>query len=210
MEPPMAGEAFPHGMIWRRVMAGFSGRWLVTASLVGILGSPLAALAQAGRPWVDPPSEAEAKAQAPMSAPSALPPPPTHVAGPSPVAPPVPSPAEAKASAETQPPDAASPRKTANDHQTKQKAATARKTRASSQQANASARSQRREGQVAWRRATAIERRARITRYGSVQEGLDAGLQVMRLRTIQLPDGRRIDVLTRPDQDIASGLPDGY
>jgi cytoskeletal protein RodZ len=202
-------------------MAGFSGRWLVTASLVGILGSPLAALAQAGRPWVDPPSEAEAKAQAPMSAPSALPPPPTHVAGPSPVAPPVPSPAEAKASAETQPPDAASPRKTANDHQTKQKAATARKTRASSQQANASARSQRPQGQVARRRATgtqlsqaeprtAIERRARITRYGSVQEGLDAGLQVMRLRTIQLPDGRRIDVLTRPDQDIASGLPDGY
>jgi hypothetical protein len=202
-------------------MAGFSGHWLVTASLVGMLGSPLAALAQAGRPWVDPPSEAETKAQAPMSAPSALPPPPTHVAVPSPVAPPIPSPAEAKAGAETQPPDAASPRKTANDRQTKQKAATARKTRASSQQANASAHSQRREGQVARRRAigtqlsqteprTAIERRARIIRYGSVQEGLDAGLQVMRLRTIQLPDGRRIDVLTRPDQDIASGLPDGY
>ena len=56
----------------------------------------------------------------------------------------------------------------------------------------------------------AFERRARVTRYGSMQEGLDAGLQVMRLRTIQLPDGRRIDVLTRPDQDIASGLPDGY
>jgi hypothetical protein len=32
----------------------------------------------------------------------------------------------------------------------------------------------------------------------------------MRLRTIELPDGRRIDILTRPDQDIASELPDGY
>ncbi|WP_201863187.1 hypothetical protein [Microvirga soli] len=55
-----------------------------------------------------------------------------------------------------------------------------------------------------------IERRARATRYGSAQEGIDAGLEVMRLRTIQLPDGRRIEVLTRPNQDIAGGLPDGY
>ena len=203
-------------------MAGISGRWLVTASLVGMLGSPLAALAQAGRPWIDPPSEGETTAPAPMSAPSSLPAkPPTQAAVPNPVAPPVPAPTEAKASAETQPADEASPRKTATGHQAKQKTATARKSRASSQQANASARSQRREGQVARRRATgtqlsqaesrgAIERRARVTRYGSVQEGLDAGLQVMRLRTIQLPDGRRIDVLTRPDQDIASGLPDGF
>ena len=69
----MAGGAFPHGMIWRHVMAGFSGRWLVTASLVGVLGSPLAALAQAGRPWVDPPPESDTKTQAPVSVPSALP-----------------------------------------------------------------------------------------------------------------------------------------
>jgi hypothetical protein len=202
-------------------MAGISGRWLVTASLVGMLGSPLAALAQAGRPWIDPPSEGETKAPAPMSAPSSLPPPPTQAAVPHPVAPPVPSSTEAKTRAEAQPADEASPRKTATGHQAKQKAATVRKSRASSQQANASARSQGREGQVARRRATgtqlsqaeprsAIERRARVTRYRSVEEGLDAGLQVMRLRTIQLPDGRRIDVLTRPDQDIASGLPDGY
>jgi outer membrane biosynthesis protein TonB len=202
-------------------MAGISGRWLVTASLVGMLGSPLAALAQAGRPWIDPPSEGETKAPAPMSAPSSLPPPPTQAAVPHPVAPPVPSSTEAKTRAEAQPVDEASPRKTATGHQAKQKAAAVRKSRASSQQANASARSQGREGQVARRRATgtqlsqaeprsAIERRARVTRYRSVEEGLDAGLQVMRLRTIQLPDGRRIDVLTRPDQDIASGLPDGY
>jgi len=95
-----------------------------------------------------------------------------------------------------------------------------RKARAS-QQARSSTRNQRQANQVVRRRAggtemsqadprNTFERRARGMRYGSVQEGLDAGLQVMRLRTIQLPNGRRIEVLTRPDQDIASGLPDGY
>ncbi|MGO4527377.1 hypothetical protein AB4097_21295 [Microvirga sp. 2MCAF35] len=112
------------------------------------------------------------------------------------------------------------PVKTAGDKPTKQKSVAERKTRPASQQANGSTRDQRKGAQVVRRRGgtemsqaeprNAIERRARIVRYGSVQEGLDAGLQVMRLRTIQLPDGRRIDVLTRPDQDIASGLPDGY
>lgn len=203
-------------------MAKFSGRWLVTASLVGLLGSPLTALAQAGRPWVDPPSESETKLQAPSSAPSSLPvTPPAQAAVPNSAAPPVSYPTETKVSTESPLADETAPHKTATDNQTKQKAVTERKARAPSQQASSSARNQRREGQVVRRRATgtevsqaqprnAIERRARVTRYGSVREGLDAGLQVMRLRTIQLPDGRRIDVLTRPDQDIASGFPDGY
>jgi len=203
-------------------MAGFSGRWLVTASIVALLGSSSAALAQAERPWVDPPPVSDTKTQPPVSAPSSRPEAtPAQAAVPNPAPSTVPSPAEAKASAEPQPADAASPRKTAVARQTRLKAVAERKARAPSQQANASVRSQRREGQVARRRATgtelsqaeprsAIARRARVTRYGSLQEGLDAGLQVMRLRTIQLPDGRRIDVLTRPDQDIASGLPDGY
>ncbi len=200
-------------------MAGLTGRWLVTASLAGLLGASSAALAQAGRPWVDPPSEAETKA--PISAPSSLPAsPPAQAAAPS-ATPPSPRPAEAKVDTEAQPSAETSPRNTVADTQTKPKTTVERKTRPRSQQANASTRSQRRDAQVARRRATgtqisqaeprsAIERRARVTRYGSVREGLDAGLQVMRLRTIQLPDGRRIDILTRPDQDIASGLPDGY
>jgi hypothetical protein len=203
-------------------MTGFSGRWLMAASLVGALGSPLGVLAQAERPWVDPPLETGTKAQLPASAPSSLPgAPPAQAAAPNSATPPIPSPTETKASTEAQPADETSPRKAATDSQTRKKAATARKTRAQSLQANSSARSQRRVGQVVRRRAprtevsqaeprSAIERRARVTRYGSVREGLDAGLQVMRLRTIQLPDGRRIDILTRPDQDIASGLPDGY
>ncbi|MBA1158565.1 hypothetical protein [Microvirga mediterraneensis] len=113
------------------------------------------------------------------------------------------------------------PVKTATDKPAKQKSVVERKARAVSQQASSSSRNQRQTTQVVRRRTggtevsqaeprNAIERRVRAVRYGSVQEGLDAGLQVMRLRTIQLPDGRRIEVLTRPDQDIASGLPDGY
>lgn len=201
-------------------MAGWAERWLVTASLVGLLGSPSAALAQAGRPWVDPPSESEAKTQPPAQAPASLPAPPAQAAVPDSATPPVPSPPESKASAAS-PAAEASSRKTAADGPTKQKASADRKVRARSQQASSSARNQRREVQVVRRRATgaqisqaeprnAIERRARVTRYGSIREGMDSGLQVMRLRTIQLPDGRRIDILTRPDQDIASGLPDGY
>ncbi len=203
-------------------MAGLTGRWLVTASLVGLLGSPSATLAQAGRPWVDPPSESEAKTQPPAQAPASLPaPPPAQAAVPNSAPPPVSSPTGAKDSAASPPAAEASSRKTAADRPTKQKASAERKVRARSLQASSSARSQRREAQVVRRRATgaqisqteprsAIERRARVTRYGSIRERTDSGLQVMRLRTIQLPDGRRIDILTRPDQDIASGLQDGY
>jgi cytoskeletal protein RodZ len=202
-------------------MAGISGRWLVTASLVGMLGGPWTALAQAERPWVDPPSEEETRTQAPVSTPPSPPATPPQAAIPNSATPPIPSPTESAASAASPPIVAASPRKTAADRQAKRNAATVRKVRARSQQANSSGRSQNQDGQVARRRISrtqvsqaesrrAFERRARVTRYGSMREGLDAGLQVMRLRTIQLPDGRRIDVLTRPDQDIASGLPDGY
>ena len=206
-------------------MTGFSGRWLVTVSLASFLASPIVAHAQSGRPWVDPPAEANAASSRP--APAATPVP---VASPAKPAEPVSSPPQhaskpaipsgtVDADAELQqPPDAS--QKTAAEDQVKPKPSIERKTRAS-QQASSSIRNQKRNAQVERRREArtrmsqaeprnALERRARITRYGSVQEGLDAGLQVMRLRTIQLPDGRRITVLTRPDQDIASGMPDGY
>ncbi|WP_040638719.1 hypothetical protein [Microvirga lotononidis] len=180
----------------------------------------MAAFAQSGRPWVDPPSETDGRVQAPVSAPASLPAkPPAQVA-----APPAPAHSDAKASVETRPVEDTTPPKpikTASDKPTKQKAVVERKTRAASQQASSAPRNQRQATQNVRRRASGtelsqaeprngIERRVRAARYGSVQEGLDAGLQVMRLRTIQLPDGRRIEVLTRPDQDIASGLPDGY
>jgi len=207
-------------------MTGFAARWLVTVSLAGFLVIPVVAHAQSGRPWVDPPAESDATPLRP--APTAIPAP---VALPAKPAETVTSPAQqaskpalqsdtVNADAELQHPSDASQQNAATGDQVKPKPSIERKTRAS-QQASSSARSQKRNAQVERRREArtrmsqaearnAFERRARFTRYGSVQDGLDAGLQVMRLRTIQLPDGRRITVLTRPDQDIASGIPDGY
>lgn len=202
-------------------MARLSGHWLLTASLVGVLASPLAALAQAERPWVDPPPVSGAKAPTPVPAPAS---PPAGPAAPNPA--PVssrdmstPSAAEPKERAQTQPASDVSTGKAATEGKVRQTANTERKVRARSrQQASKAARSQKR---VVRRRETgtrvsraqprnSIERRSRMARYGSIQEGVDAGLEVMRLRTIQLPDGRRIDILIRPDQDIASQLPYGY
>lgn len=207
-------------------MTGFAARWLVTVSLAGFLVTPVVAHAQSGRPWVDPPAESDATPLRPT--PTATPAP---VALPAKPAETVTSPAQqaskpalqsdtVNADAELQRPSDASQQNAATGDQVKPKPSIERKTRAS-QQASSSARSQKRNAQVERRREArtrmsqaearnAFERRARFTRYGSVQDGLDAGLQVMRLRTIQLPDGRRITVLTRPDQDIASGIPDGY
>ncbi|WP_201832878.1 hypothetical protein [Microvirga zambiensis] len=205
-------------------MTGFSGRWLVTVSLAGFLVTPLFAHAQSGRAWVDPPAESDALPSRPVHTPS-----PAPMAAPAKPAEPVSTPQHAakpapqsdtiNADAELQRPPDATQQSAAVDEQAKPKPLVERKTRAS-QQANSSTRTKR-NAQIERRREArtqmsqaeprnAFERRARITRYGSIQEGLDAGLQVMRLRTIQLPDGRHITVLTRPDQDIASGMIDGY
>jgi hypothetical protein len=209
-------------------MAGSSGRWLLTASLIGVLSATAPVLAQAGRPWVDPPPESgTAPSSPPAPAPAA---PAPQAAAPAPaLSTPQPSSASAPSEASkekeavaSRTPAEVSPRKEAAGEQVEQKAVTERKVRRSPQQARNATRPQKREEQTARRREpglevsqarpprNGIERRARITRYGSAQEGVDAGLEVMRLRTIQLPDGRRIEILTRPNQDIASQLPDGY
>ncbi|WP_230532353.1 hypothetical protein [Microvirga roseola] len=52
----------------------------------------------------------------------------------------------------------------------------------------------------------AAERRTRVTRSERIQDGLESGLRLMTLRTIQLPDGRRIQVLVRPDPEVVSEL----
>ena len=209
-------------------MARSLGCWLLTASLIGVLSAATPALAQAGRPWVDPPPEnGAAPSPPPAPAPATQPP---EAAALTPV-PSVPQPSSASAPSEApkakeavaaQSPAEASSRKEKADEETKRKTVTERKVRPSAQQARSVTRSQKRERLATRRREpgsevsearpprNGIERRARVTRYGSVQEGVDAGLEVMRLRTIQLPDGRRIEVLTRPNQDIAGELPDGY
>lgn len=211
-------------------MEGSSGRWLLAASLISVLLATAPVFAQAGRPWVDPPPES---GTTPSSPPTPAPVASAPAAQPSQAAASVPAPQPSSASAPSEPPkekDAVAsrspaevtPRREGAGEQVEQKTATERKVRRPQQQARSATRPQKREEQTARRREPAlevsqarpprngIERRARITRYGSVQEGVDAGLEVMRLRTIQLPDGRRIEVLTRPNQDIASQIPDGY
>ncbi|WP_205789873.1 hypothetical protein [Microvirga makkahensis] len=59
--------------------------------------------------------------------------------------------------------------------------------------------------QSAQRRERA-DRGSRSARAERVREGIDAGLEVMTLRTIELPDGRRIQILTRPRPETMSEL----
>jgi hypothetical protein len=170
--------------------------------------APVASVPEASAPATPPP-----QAATPAPLPSA--PQPSSASAPSE------APKEKEAVASRSPAEV-SPRKDVADKQVEQKTVTKRKVRRSTQQARSVTRPQKREERAARRREpgvevsqaraprNGIERRARGTRYGSAQEGIDAGLEVMRLRTIQLPDGRRIEILTRPNQDIAGELPDGY
>jgi hypothetical protein len=45
-------------------------------------------------------------------------------------------------------------------------------------------------------------------RAARVRDAVNAGLEVMSLQTIELPDGRRIDVLVRPNPRTLSRLMD--
>jgi len=207
-------------------MAGSSGHWLLTASLIGVLSTTVPVLAQAGRPWVDPPPENGTTPSSPAAAPAASPPqaaaPTSPTPQPSSTASAPLQPAQDKETLAAQSRPEVSPRKEKAGEQAKQKTVTERKVRPSSQQARSAARPQKREEQATRRREPSpevsqaraprngIERRARVTRHGSGQEGVHAGLVGLRLRTIQLPDGRRIRILTGPNQDIPSQPSDGY
>ena len=147
-------------------------------SAVAILGCVAGppAQAQAGRPWVDPPASP-------------------------------PQPAE-PATPERAPP-AAAPATPAT-----REAATEPSARAKSQRAERPRRSQK-VAQAKPRRLAVRARPARRTtadrsRAGTsaltAREGVAAGLEVMTLRTIELPDGRRMNILVRPDPQTVRDL----
>jgi hypothetical protein len=46
------------------------------------------------------------------------------------------------------------------------------------------------------------------TRSARLRDGVNSGLEVMSLRTIEFPDGRRVDVLVRPSPRALSRLMD--
>jgi hypothetical protein len=159
--------------------------WLTGAALAACLTATSGpSLAQAARPWVDPPSENAA------SQPSAAEPRPATPTTPAaPATPPVaaapakePAKVEAKQSAEPVVRPAAKP--------APKKAVVEKKVRKPT-----------REARVAPRAS-----QPRMTREERVRRGIDSGLELMTLRTIEYPDGRRVRILTHPDPGAMSEL----
>lgn len=61
-------------------------------------------------------------------------------------------------------------------------------------------------GEPSVRSRRTAERTSGSSRAERIREGIDAGLEVMTLRTIEFPDGRRVQILTRPRPETMSGL----
>ncbi|MBM6596312.1 hypothetical protein [Microvirga pudoricolor] len=162
------------------------------------------AFAQNARPWVDPPSEG---APAPKPAPAdetvsypkvhpsenASSTPTTAPLEEVPQTAPVPTPVPT-ASTEAKSPAVAADAKSEARTRTAQPAPKAAQARKPARRDTAAAQ-RGRMSQTQRRMAQGTSPR----RFRNVREAVDAGYEVMNLRTIQLPDGRRIRVLTRPD-----------
>ena len=209
-------------------------RLLRTASLLSLLMGASAAIAQAERPWVDPPSEAGAQPQTAVPSQGqpaqgqpaqGQPAPPATSDLSKPVSPssdadkaPASQTGQTDKSTDTaqsQSPSVAPQPKPTVKKQTPRRSVVERKTRAPSREASS--------GRNVRQRASAVRRgpvgstgsieasqtrNRRTTRFETVQEGVDSGLELMRMRTIQFPDGRRITILTRPEPGTLSGLAD--
>lgn len=184
-----------------------SCRMLGFASIAGLLPGVPTALAQASRPWVDPPSTLGA----PPAAKDALTPVPAPELDPTatnaiPHPPPRPAP-PVTGHTVTHPERAArTPEKTEPDHQ----AAATR----DEQEASAKDESRKAETRTHSARASRDQhpkaqtaKRQTFARGSGRERDLDGGavlangLEIMNLRTIELPDGRRIKVLMRPDPE---------
>lgn len=180
---------------------------LGAASLLGLLTLASAVQSQTERVWVDPP--ADLRAPAPMLRPEkANPQPPADASG--------------KAPTETRPPqientavqplDAASQEagqtstpkaeQTPWDGPPSESVAVPRKSK--QRAASASRRKEHSTSRAAIRRAQ--KGRENGQRFRTVQDAVESGLVVMNLRTIELPDGRRITVLVRPDPRTLPGV----
>lgn len=179
--------------------------WMGYTSLAfGLFAATAPGHAQSPRPWVDPPPEAGAAPSRPHPAPAA-----------NESKPATPQPAGASAIAKPdvsgkeqarQTKEASSPSASTNTSQSvktpPRKAVVERRERRQNRSATASAS----------RPRQTIERREfagpalQGTRTERVQRGPNAGLQVMTLRTIEFPDGRRVQILTSPRPEAMSRL----
>jgi hypothetical protein len=205
-------------------MTGRMPKMLGPASLViGLLASVASTQAQPSRQWIDPPAEAaspsqgtsqpghgaaakEAASQSQRSLPQATS-----------TIPPAPGQTQSRVGGAPSP---TAQKSTSGTVQTQRKAPAARTSNASvtskskAQQAARTA-TRRQEATVTGSLAPSqserrrwAERRGRSRPYETVQDAVDMGLKVMNLRTIELPDGRRISVLVEPDPEMMQGLLD--
>jgi len=205
-------------------MSGTMPKVLGPAALViGLLASVASAQAQPSRPWIDPPAEAASPSQgtsqpgqgaaAKEAASQSQQPSPQS----SSTVPPAPSQTQSRIGGAPLP---AAQKSTLGTVQTQRKASAARNSNASiaskskAQQAARTA-THRQEATVTGSLAPSqserrrwAERRGRSRPYETVQDAVDMGLKVMNLRTIELPDGRRISVLVEPDPEMMPGLLD--
>jgi hypothetical protein len=205
-------------------MTGELRRALGAASLLTLLVSAPVAFAQTARPWVDPPSEAGASAPPPSSANQAPEPAKTAVS-PQPTAPseavsypedstPAQQAEPRKENRRPQSPSIAQRREAGPKVQPSRKVTAESRERRASARALASARDLQRTGTSVSRGGMGIPSRAeaarferrrlaeqpsRNRRFSTVQDAVDSGLEIMNLRTIEFPDGHRINVLVRPD-----------
>jgi hypothetical protein len=163
-------------------------RALSTAAVAGVLVGSTGAEAQTGRAWVDPPAD-------PSPAEKAATPAPSPAAPAEAASKPVPAPATANQPTGSPASETASRPATKRLARTKKRVETAERSTIERRQAGAARSATNR------RTAAAARRRDRVI--------LEAGgepLELMTLRTIEFPDGRRIQVLTRPDPATASRL----
>jgi hypothetical protein len=176
--------------------------WLTSAALVaGALVTSSPSVAQVARPWVDPPLENGTSPSGPsQSATSnAAEPQPTTSAAP---------PAAAKIEQETAKPDVqqtAEPVEKPVAKPVSKKDVAERKARRPTREVGVSARSSQQRALAASSYGSARQQ-MRLTREERVRQGIDSGLELMTLRTIEYPDGRRVQILTRPSPGTMSEL----
>jgi hypothetical protein len=174
--------------------------WLAGVVLVaGGLAASSPSIAQATRPWVDPPAEngMPSSGSSPSSSPAPAEVKPATSALP---------PAAAKVE-EADKPDMQQASETVDKPAAKpapKKTVAERKARKPAVEADGSARSSKKRAVASSNGSS--RQAARLTREERVRRGLDSGLELMTLRTIEYPDGRRVQILTRPSPGAMSEM----
>jgi len=173
---------------------------------VGILAFAQTGHAQSPRQWVDPPPEAGTSTASPSPSANAHGPavrPPASEANTRPVT----QTDETSKGPSSQPIQAASPSSTERPLVKGPSRKVATEHRERRQTRSATAAGGERLQQLPQRRVFAKQSDPN-TRAARIREGLNSGLEVMTLRTIEFPDGRRIQILTRPKPGSLSELTD--